>query len=102
MGKKPSARPVPMIEAPVGVSETTEIHTRILRLPLAAAESRVYWEHVDPAVVNSERAKLAFEQRWFGAKFRAGEVPAFVIYLPGMTPIPTRSTCCDNGRRWTC
>lgn len=67
MGKKPSARPVPMTEVPV-VSETTEIHTRILRLPLAAAESRIYWEHIDPAIVNSERVKLAFEQRWFGAK----------------------------------
>ena len=68
MGKKPSACAVTMIESPVGQSETTEIHTRILRLPLAAAESRVYWEHVDPAIVNSVRSKLAFEQRWFGAK----------------------------------
>ena len=68
MGKKPSAPPVPIIPAPVGLTEITEIHTRILRLPLAATESRFYWEHVDPTIVNSERAKLAFEQRWFGAK----------------------------------
>jgi hypothetical protein len=46
----------------------TAIHTRILRLALAVEESRAYWEHVDPSVPNADRATVAFEQRWFGAK----------------------------------
>ncbi len=49
-------------------SETTEVHTRILRLALGIDESRSYWEHVDLAVPPSLRALPAFEQRWFGAK----------------------------------
>jgi len=50
------------------VGEGSAIHTRILRLALAVEESRAYWEHVDVTVPPSERAKIAFEQRWFGAK----------------------------------
>lgn len=50
------------------VSETTDVHTRILRLALGIEESRSYWEHVDPAVPVADRALLAFEQRWFGSK----------------------------------
>jgi hypothetical protein len=48
--------------------EATEIHTRILRLALGTEDSRRYWEHVDPRTPVVERALLAFEQRWFGAK----------------------------------
>ncbi len=49
-------------------AETTEIHTRILRLALGIEEARAYWAHVDPAVSPGARALQAFEQRWFGAK----------------------------------
>lgn len=49
-------------------AEVTQVHTRILRLALGIEDSRSYWEHVDPLVLPSERAVLAFEQRWFGAK----------------------------------
>jgi len=50
------------------VSETTDVHTRILRLALGIEESRSYWEHVDPSVPVADRALIAFEQRWFGSK----------------------------------
>ncbi len=49
-------------------SEATDIHTRILRLALGIEESRSYWEHVDPKVPPAQRALIAFEHRWFGAK----------------------------------
>lgn len=49
-------------------AETTEVHTRILRLALGIEESRAYWANVDPAVPPGPRALQAFEQRWFGAK----------------------------------
>lgn len=49
-------------------TETTEIHTRLLRLALGIEDSRRYWEHVDPTVNAAARATAAFEQRWFGAK----------------------------------
>lgn len=48
--------------------ESTEVHTRILRLTLAVAESRAYWLHVDPDVVGPERLEAALEHRWFGDK----------------------------------
>lgn len=48
--------------------ETTEIHTRILRVTLAEPECRAYWQHVDPSIPEGERPALAFEQRWFGAR----------------------------------
>lgn len=50
------------------VSETTDVHTRILRLALGIEESRSYWEQVDPSVPVADRALIAFEQRWFGSK----------------------------------
>lgn len=48
--------------------ESTEVHTRILRLTLAVAESRAYFQHVDPDVVGPERLEAALEHRWFGDK----------------------------------
>jgi hypothetical protein len=54
-----------VIEPP---SETTAIHTRLLRLALAVEESRNYLERADGTVPAADRAKVAFEQRWFGAK----------------------------------
>ena len=49
-------------------AEQTTTHTQILRLALAADESRRYWEHADPALSPAERLDRAFEQRWFGTK----------------------------------
>ncbi len=48
--------------------EANAIHTRILRLALGIEDSRSYWEHVDPTAPLTDRAQVAFEQRWFGAK----------------------------------
>ena len=53
---------------PAQLVETTEIHTRILRLALGIEEARAYWAHADPAVPPGARALQAFEQRWFGPK----------------------------------
>ena len=52
-------------------AESTEIHTRILRMTLAEPECHAYWQHVDLAVPADERAAIAFEQRWFGARTMA-------------------------------
>jgi hypothetical protein len=89
--------------------EVTEVHTRILRLALAIDESRAYWEHVDPRVPTPERANVAFERRWFGAKSmervrfllaalgeRFDAFPEALSVLrswPSMDP-PTRQTIC--------
>ena len=68
MGKKRTAQsPVPAAPAK-GPAEVTAVHTRILRLALAAETSRDYWEHVDPAIPAATRPTVAFEQRWFGSK----------------------------------
>jgi hypothetical protein len=58
----------PNAPAAVPLSECTENHTRLLRLALAVAESRSYWENVDPLIPVEQRPQIAFEQRWFGAK----------------------------------
>jgi hypothetical protein len=55
-------------DRPARLAEVTAVHTRILRLALGIEESRSYWEHVDPAVPAADRALVAFEARWFGAK----------------------------------
>lgn len=52
-------------------AEVTTIHTRILRCMLAVDDSATYWRRVDPQVPVGERARVAFEQRWFGAKSEA-------------------------------
>ena len=49
-------------------TEQTDIHTRILRVTLAEPECRAYWQHVDLDVPADQRANIAFEQRWFGAR----------------------------------
>jgi hypothetical protein len=53
---------------PAGPTEVAAIHTGILRLALAVEDSRAYWEQLDPSIPPPERPKVAFEQRWFGAK----------------------------------
>ncbi len=49
-------------------AENLKLHTRLMRAGLALEESRLYWQHVDPAVPNAQRAPDAFEGRWFGNK----------------------------------
>lgn len=49
-------------------AEENELHTRILRCTLAAAESQAYWAHVDLAEPAERRNLRAFEERWFGSK----------------------------------
>ncbi|MGH7297190.1 MAG: DUF1819 domain-containing protein [Polyangiaceae bacterium] len=52
-------------------AESTEVHTRILRCMLATDDCFAYWRHADPSVPQPQRARLAFEQRWFGTKTEA-------------------------------
>lgn len=52
-------------------TESTEVHTRILRCMLATDDALSYWRNVDTRVPPSERARVAFEQRWFGTKSEA-------------------------------
>jgi hypothetical protein len=71
--------------APSTPGEATEIHTGILRLALAVEESRAYWSHADPDRLQppgtpAERALLAFEKRWFGAK----TMPRIRFLLPNL------------------
>lgn len=50
------------------VQEIREVHTRLLRLGLAAEESRSWWVHVDPDQSQEETLRRAFEERWFGSR----------------------------------
>jgi hypothetical protein len=61
--------------------EATELHTRILRCMLAVDDCAAYWANVDPSVPAAERARVAFQDRWFGVK---SEARARTI-LPDMT-----------------
>ena len=54
-----------------GPSECTEVHTRILRCMLAVEDCYAYWQQVDTSVPVSQRARVAFDQRWFGSKSEA-------------------------------
>jgi len=48
-------------------TESTEVHSRLLRCSLCVEESRAYWANVDPHHPR-ESAVAAFEQSWFGTK----------------------------------
>ena len=52
---------------PARYHETTEIHSRLIKCPLATEESRAYWERATPGG-HRPSAQEAFEQFWFGAK----------------------------------
>lgn len=52
-------------------AESTVVHTRILRCMLATDDCQSYWRHVDLRIPPSDRARVAFEQRWFGTKSEA-------------------------------
>ncbi len=85
------------------------MHTRLLRLALGVEESRAYWLHADPSVPAHQRALVAFEQRWFGAKSfervrtllgnfaaRYDAFPAAFAVLRGwrtMSPVTRRLVC---------
>ncbi|HMA92387.1 MAG TPA: hypothetical protein VKP30_06855 [Polyangiaceae bacterium] len=66
MARKNAARDPLPVDASGGLSEATVIHTCILRLALAVEDSRTYWARFDPSIPSPKRAKVAFEQRWFG------------------------------------
>ncbi|MGK3963927.1 DUF1819 domain-containing protein [Sorangium sp. So ce1667] len=48
-----------------------DVHTRILRCMLAVDDCYAYWQHVDEDVPVADRARVAFERRWFGTKSEA-------------------------------
>lgn len=50
--------------------EQTEIHTRMLRIGLAEADSRIYWAHAG-GLAAEELVTAAFEERWFGSRTMA-------------------------------
>jgi len=52
-------------------AECTLVHTRILRCMLAVDDCYAYWQQVDINVPVKERARVAFERRWFGTKSEA-------------------------------
>lgn len=70
VAKKKALRAGPSPVAAAEPAEVKAVHTRILRLALGVEEARAYWEQVDAALPGAERAKVAFEERWFGAKSR--------------------------------
>ena len=66
MAKKNAARdPSPTI-ATGEPSEATLVHTYLLRLALAVEDASSYWDRLDSSVPIPKRAKVAFEQQWFG------------------------------------
>src|SRR5512133_418862 len=66
VARKNAARDPLPVDTSGGLSEATVIHTCILRLALAVEDSRTYWARFDPSIPSPKRAKVAFEQRWFG------------------------------------
>jgi hypothetical protein len=90
-------------------AEATTVHTRILRCMLAVDDCAAYWEHVDPAVPPSERAEVAYRDRWFGVKSEArvrtllpdmmarfDAYPEALAVLREASPLPARL------RPWIC
>jgi hypothetical protein len=51
-------------------SESTELHSRLLRCSLCIDESRAYWARVDPCAPRASSAE-AFSASWFGRKSEA-------------------------------
>jgi hypothetical protein len=52
------------------MTETTDVHSRILKCALEIPEARSYWDHVDPSDP-PPTADRAFEEGWFGRKSHA-------------------------------
>ena len=51
--------------------ETTQDHTRLLRMGLAEPESREYWRHAQRGLSPQDAVRVAFEERWFGSRAMA-------------------------------
>lgn len=51
--------------------EEVDIHTRMLRIGLAAEDSRAYWEQAGRELPPGDRVRVAFEERWFGSRSMA-------------------------------
>lgn len=51
-------------------SETTELHTRLLKCSIAIEESRAYWSHI-AALGDRPAVDVAFHEYWFGARSQA-------------------------------
>ena len=47
-------------------TESTHLHTRLLKCALEVEESRAYWAHTDGSTVVT--AQQAFDEYWFGAR----------------------------------
>jgi len=56
---------------PAHPAEATVVHTRILRFMLAVDDCYAYWQHAGDRMPVADRARVAFEQRWFGTKSEA-------------------------------
>jgi len=63
-------------------AEVVQLHTRLMRVPLAIDESYSYWQYCQPNILKFENTKnktekinqlaeIAFEKRWFGSKSMA-------------------------------
>lgn len=52
----------------MNVAESTEFHSRILRVTLSVEESAVFWERAPVAATAIELNPRAFEERWYGGK----------------------------------
>ena len=51
--------------------EETDVHTRMLRIGLAEADSRVYWRQAHRQIPQKDLKRVAFEERWFGSRTQA-------------------------------
>lgn len=61
----------PRVRKEPDVGEETAIHTRMLRIGLAEADSRAYWAHATRPIPEAEKVQVAFEERWFGSRTQA-------------------------------
>lgn len=65
-------------------AEVVQLHTRLMRVPLAIEESYSYWQNCQPDICDrinnktdtktekiNQLAEIAFEKRWFGSKSMA-------------------------------
>lgn len=90
-------------------AEGTEVHTRILRVMLAADDCYAYWQQVDLEVPPAERAEVAFQRRWFGPKSEArvrtlmGDMALrFDAYAPALRALHAWQTVPAAARPWIC
>lgn len=92
-----------------GGSEVTVAHTRILRTMLAADDCYAYWQKVDVSIPPGERARVAFERRWFGLKSEArvrtlmGDMlERFDAFPEALSLLRALGAVSTSMRRWIC